>query len=265
MKALRTQTPAALDNPSRWNQHLKPWFNAERYQRQLDQVVGLNKDRKPIIRLRWAQDVWQYAFNESTPRYWTKRQRRGSSYIYWTVPRWIFEKRLEPEQYVDSWNATRYSLTDAAGNTVDKGPAPEEYYTFAYLCAEHEAVDPSNGWAHCCTRAYDADRSRCWGTYRQPNDDDLELVRQAVRAMEADKYRSPYRPLTTAELQEAELAANMQVERSNAEFAEYEQQLMKDFIKLHGHRLFEGPDTFHDMGAAFSKRTDSGLYIAEDL
>lgn len=259
---LRTKTPNALNNPKLWHQNLKPWFDVASFQKRINERVGLNKDGKPIIRLAWGQDVVQRAFGEETPRYWTRRKKAGEGYQYWRVPRWFLEKRLEPEQYVDAWERTRWALTDADGTPVDKGPAPEEYYTFAYLCAEHESVDPVSGWANCCTRAYYTDRSRCWGRYRPPSDDDLQLISQAVRQMEADKYIDPYRPLTAAELQETELAANMQVERANAEFEEYEAQMIRDFNKLHGHRIFEGPNTFHDLGANFT-RSESGLIVPE--
>ena len=260
---IRVRHNSELDNPSRWDKRLKPYFDVAGYQHRIDQIVGLNKDAKSIIRLTWGQDAEQFAFDERTPRYWTRRRKDGEGYRYWTVPRWMLERRIEPEQYAPSWEATRWALTDADGKPVDKGPPPSEYYIFAYLCAEHEAVDPSNGWAHCCTRAYYTDRSRCWGKYRPPSEDDLQLVARAVREMDAAPYRDPYRPLTKEELQEIEVAANMQAERAAMEMAEYEQAMMREAIRLHGHRIFEGPNSFHDMGQSFQRTKQSGLYIPE--
>lgn len=299
MKLFRTKTPAALDNPSRWNQYLKPWFDEVRFQDQINQRVGLNRDGKPLLRLVWGQNVWQRMFKESTPRYWTRRLRKE----YWTVPRWILERRMEPEQYMAAWEQKRYAMEDPRdqycvacgcgdiriievpsvvvnaapklvntcercggttfkGRSVDRGEAPKEYYIFSYLIAEH-STHHINGWPQCCDISYHTDRSRCWGKYRQPNDDDLDLVSQAMRAMEADKFIDPYAPLTLSQLVEAELAANKQVERAQLEFEEYERSMIRDFNKLHGHRIFEGPNSFHDLGGNFNKQADSGLYIPE--
>jgi hypothetical protein len=243
MKRLRTKTPAALNNPARWNQRLRPWLDVESYQDRINAVVGVNKDGYPIIRLVWGQDVRQRILGaEETPRYWTRR--RGGE--YWKVPRWMLEKRVEIEQYGPSWEEKRYSLTDEEGTPLDSGPPPSEYYTFAYLIAEHEGLH-TDGWPACCSRAFYTDRGRCWGRYKQPGDDDLQLVSQAVRQMEADKFRDPYSPLTLSQLMEMELAANMQVERAEEQFERYEQEMWRDSLKLHGHRIFEGPNSFHDL------------------
>lgn len=285
MKALRTKTPAALDNPTRWNQYLKPWFDVESYQERINSRVGLNKDGRPIIRLVWGQDVTTRAYYVETPRYWTRRQKAHPGFTWWTVPRWIFEKRLEPEQYVTAWNEKRYALTDPStgsnhrctdcgwggepkiidgklycsncvgtnitgGAVVDKGPPPDEYHTFMLECAVHETVDQLTGWAHCCTRAFYSDRMRCWGLYRPPSDLDLQVLTQAVRQMEADKFVDPYRALSAAELAETDLAANMQVERSNQMFEEWEREQFKQFNALHGWRVTgDEPPGFHDIGA----------------
>lgn len=258
MKLFRTKTPAALDNPSRWNQYLKPWFDVERFQDRIDSRVGLNAKGQSILRLVWAQDIEQTLFDESTPRYWVRRRAKE----YWTVPRWIIERRIEPEQYMPGWEQKRYAIEDPeTGVKVDRGEPPSEYFVFAYLVAEH-AEHTINGWPQCCDIAYHETRSRCWGRYRAPGDDTIALIEQAVRQMDADKFIDPYRPLSLSELRETELAANLQVERAQMEFEEYEQNLIRDFVKLHGHRLFEGPDTFHDLGANFQK-ADNGLYLVK--
>lgn len=258
---------------------MRPWFDMQRYQAQIDERVGLNKDGKSIIVLRWAQDVTTTAFGQTTPRYWTKRKRNSDgTYTYWKVARFVFEKRLEPEQYVPSWDAQRFSTIDPESNApVDRGPAPEEYFTFAWLCAEHElhTTEQNNGWPPCCNRAYYADtkwggpRSRCWGTYRPPSSMDLELISQAVRQMEAEKFRDPYRPLTAAELAEAEIAANMQAERADEQLQLREQEMHREFTRLHAWRLFEtdpgrlAHGRYHFMRDTY-QRTESGLLMPVD-
>lgn len=213
VKALRTKAPAALNTPGQWHRFMQPWFDIKTYQDRIDSLVPLSKDGFSVIRLVWGQSVWAEEFGENVPRYWTRRKKTGPTKQYWTVPRWILEKRLEPEQYMPSWEASRHAIHDEAGHPVDKGdPPPNGYYVFAYLIADHESPDAS-GWPACCNRAFITDRSRCWGRYRHPGDFELQLVSQAMRQMEADKYRDPYRPLTPAELEEIQVMAGMQVER----------------------------------------------------
>lgn len=293
---LRTKTPSALNNPSRWNQRLKQWFDVESYQQRINDRAGLNKDGRPVVRLVWGQDVIQRAYFEDTPRYWTKRQKVGpAEFIWFTVPRWIFERRLEPEQYVEAWNAKRYSLRDptqghtrcgdcgnssepavingklhcrgctgtniTGGAVIDKGPPPDEYYVYMMDCAVHEQITGGvDGWPLCCTRAFYTDRMRCWGEYRQPSDLDLEIISQSTRAMEADKFRDPYRALTVAEMEETELASNMQVERAELAMEAYEEQMMAEFNRLHGWRVTgKGRPIMVDMG----RKSEGGIILPD--
>lgn len=299
---LRTRTPSELNNPKRWNQRLKPWFDVEGYQQRINDRVGLNRDGRPIVRLVWGQEVTTDAFDTTMPRYWTRRLKVGGGYVWYTVPRWIFERRIEPEQYTAAWNATRYSLRDptsggghrcedcgstaepkpasaelidgklycrscggsniVGGVVIDKGPPPREMYTYMMECAEHEGFTDATGNPHCCTRAYYTDRSRCWGEYRPPSDFDLQIIEQSVRAMEAEKHRDPYRPLSQAELIEAELASNMQVERAQLEFEEYENQLRAEILKTYpvpGSELAG----YSFLGPAFKAGADRGIILTD--
>lgn len=299
MKKLRTRTASELDNPKRWNQALKPWFDVERYQDRINDRVGLSRDGRPIVRLVWGQEEVTRAFGQTIPKYWTRRLRGYPGFVWYTVPRWIFERRLEPEQYTQAWNDTRYSLKDpsggnlrcedcgfggepeliagklycrscastnvAGGVVIDKGPPPKELYTYMMECADHEGMmDALNQWPLCCTRAFYEDRRRCWGTYRQPGDFELEVITQSVRAMEASPHRDPYRPLTKQELFETELTANMQVERAQMQFEEYERQLLAEVQKT-----YPFPDTvlgaqhFSDPGPSFRLGEQRGIIVPE--
>ena len=297
MKKLRTRTPSELDNPKRWNQRLKPWFDVEAFQARIDDRVGLNRDGRPIVRLVWGQDVTQHIFGESTPRYWTRRLKVGAGYTWYTVPRWIFERRIEPEQYADAWNATRYSIRDptegtgqrcddcgstsepeliggklycrncagtniAGGAVIDKGPPPTEMYIYMMDASRHEGL-MKDGWPHCCTRAYYTNRSRCWGEYRPPNDFDLTVLDQSTQAMNAAKHRDPYRALTPSELAEVELAANLQAERSQLEFEAYEAALHAEMLRrlpIPGGEL----TGYSDLGPAFRLGEQRGIILTDN-
>lgn len=246
---------SALDNPARWNQYLKPWYDVQAAQFRLDQIVGLNKNGQSIIAIRWGQDVRQRLFDEETPRYWTRRQRQGAEYVYWTVPRWVFEKRMEPEQYVPNWNATRFSLLDDGGVPLNKGDAPTEYFTFAHVAAEHEGYGADQGAPGCCTRQYYENRARCWGLYRPPSELDFTVIAQAVREMEANKFVDPYAPMSSGQLAEAEVAANMQAEEAQRQFEQHEAEMIRDAVKSFGWMLNEtdpgvlSHGRYHDLGA----------------
>lgn len=232
MKKLRAKTSDGFNQASRWHRYMKPWFDVAAYQVRIDKLTGLNQRGKSIVQLTWGQDGHEPMFGGIIPRYWTRRQRLpGGKFRYWQPPRWIFEKRLEPEQYKPTWEAQRWTQQDEHGVPVDRGPAPDEYFTFAYLVADHEA-EGADGWPACCTRAFYTDKSRCWGRYRPPSEDDLQLIAKGVRQMEADKYRDPYRPLTPAELEEVSAMAGMQAERNAEQMLNMEREMAADFYGL---------------------------------
>ena len=252
MKPIKVKVPPSLDKPNTWNRFMQPWFDVEAYQERINARVPPSKDGFPVIRLVWGQAVWEMEYGENMPRYWTRRRKEGAEKLYWTIPRWILEKRLEPEQYMPSWEASRYAIHDEAGKPVDKGDPPANgYYVFAHLIADHDAPDAS-GWPACCNRAFITDRSRCWGRYRQPGELELQLVSQAMRRMEADKFRDPYRPLTPAELEEIRVMAGMQVERN----AEAERQLaIEKAADFYGLPVSAIPENYG--------RRESGLIVPE--
>jgi hypothetical protein len=297
---LRTKTPSALNQHSAWNQYLKPWFNVEAFQKRINDRVGLSRTGQPIVRLVWGQDIWQEIWGERTPRYWVRRLRRGADITWYTIPRWILESRIEPEQYADAWEKTRYSLRDPlagdgfkcedcgttreprlignqvycagcagtnvkGGAVVDKGPPPSEMYVYMAEVAEHEGLtDKVSGWPHCCTRAFYTDRSRCWGKYRPPADLELAVVQRTIEALNSSRSHDPYKPVTPAELAEMELASNLQVERAQLEFEEYERQLREEVLKTYPYPGFElGASHFSDPGPSFRIGEQHGIILTD--
>ena len=265
-----------LDNPKRWGAEIRPpYFDVKSYQERIDAIVGKSRDGRPVIRLVWAPTVETTAYGETMRRYWVTRIKLGTQWRYISPPRWILEQRIEREQYVPSWLATRFSTQVAEGEEpIDKGEPPEEFYSFAYLCAEHDPIPLGKDWPGCCDRLYEESRRRCWGYYREPNDYDLQLISQAVRARDAMPYYNPYAPLTRDQLAQIEAAASMQIERQQEELEEYKREMNKDFMKLHGWRLTENDPTvlkhgrIHDLGKTWEKAgfrtTESGLVVPDN-
>ncbi len=97
-----------------------PLFDAEKYQRQIDAIVGKSPSGQPIVRLSWAWDCrkwenteWDVAGNAIAGE-WRQRYRAlsvdigGDDYVDISPPRWILEERYEPESIAQSWELTRY-------------------------------------------------------------------------------------------------------------------------------------------------------------
>lgn len=234
-----------LNDPSKWDADLRPpYFDAESFQKRINDRVGLNAEGKPIIRLIWGPQsigLWD------VPRYHLSRVPNGEGWLYTTIKRWYLEKHLERSQYYDSWNKSRYGITEPAegaekcekcgsidnpvevygmrrcgscgstelvkGVVVDKGEPPEDFYIFAWMCASHEDFDQDAGWEACCERAYRDGHKRCFGTFRSPNDYDLECISAAVRRRDDEPYVDPYAPLSAHDLAAIEMSSGLQTEK----------------------------------------------------
>jgi hypothetical protein len=267
-----------LNDPSKWSTEPRPpYFARDLFQARLDMRAGTNQEGKSILRLRWAPEVFTEMFDERLPRYWVSRVKNGESWLYTCVPRWVIEKRIEKGQYADSWNKNRQMRdpasppmcydcgykgdsgwderpdqklackfcggTDVGGSRfIDKGPPPEDFYVFTWLCAEHEGF-LQNGQPACCERAWQDGRKRCWGTFRSPNDYDLICVEAAVRRREGEPYIDPYAPLSQADLEMIESSSCIQQERAAMEAEMRAQEVLRD------QRIFSDTNTVpFDMG-----------------
>lgn len=229
-------------------------FDAEQYQKQIDRIVGTNRDGKSIIRLSHAPSVMTWALGEVVPRYWTKREKVDGKWVYDQPDRWVLERRIEKEAYWAAHSATRYQVIDATGETVDLGPPPEDFYVYEYLIAQHDGFQV-NGQPQCCELAWAGEtktvfnsrmelvettvggRRRCWGEYRDPNEFDLQKIRRAVQRMNNSPYYSPYAPMTTEQLAAIEIEANMDAQRMADEANRLQREISEGFNKLHGWRL----------------------------
>jgi hypothetical protein len=260
-----------LDDAGAWSTEITPpAVDIRAYQERIDAIVGLNRDGKSIIRVEWAPRVRHRVFGQELPRYWHTRVKDGEGVLYRCPPRFVFEQRLEREQFVDAWEKTRFGITDPeTGKPIDKGDPPEDYYTFAYLVAEHDPTYDESGWPSCCERLYQESRGRCWGYYREPSEEDLQFISQAKRMRDSEKYINPYQQLTTEQLYEIEVAANKAVERAEMERHEEMAERLADFTKRNAWRLSETDPgvlkhgRMHDLSINFNRQEESGLWVPE--
>lgn len=253
-----------LNDPSKWSEDLRPpYFDAQKFQQRLDERVGLNREGKSILALRWAPEaIGLYGI----PRYWVSRVRDGETWKYTSAPRWVLESRIERSQYAPSWNATRFAMSAEDGFVATD--APEEFFMFRWLCAEHESPDPLYGKPKCCQRAWEPDRLRCWGTYRAPNDYDLACVSKALQVREQGRFVDAYEPLSVHDLIAIESNSTMQMAELVAKEEAERLAMGRDFDRRHGWRLAkEAPTThnkFHDVGTSVALGEQRGNIILTD-
>lgn len=232
-----------LNDPAKWDEDISPpYFDRASYQARIDARVGKNRDGKSIIRLVWGPEVIGLY---GVPRYWLRRSKDGEGHRYATIKRWYLEKRIEREQYVDSWNAARLGTPAEVeetceacgskakpievfgktlcsqcgsdqmvkGQVTDRGVPPDEFYVFAWMCAEHRGWDQDAGWPKCCEVADRDNHRRCFGEFRSPNDYDLNCISAAVQRREGEPYANPYAPLSAHDLAAIEMSSGLQTER----------------------------------------------------
>lgn len=239
-----------------------PYFDVQSFQKRLDDRVGLNREGKSILKLVWAPEaIGLYGI----PRYWITRVRDGEKWIYTSVPRWILESRVEKSQYAPSWEAMRFTMSADEGFVPTA--APDDFYMFRWLCAEHESPDPVWGRPKCCQRAWEPDRMRCWGTYRSPNDYDLACVSKALQVREQGKFIDAYAPLSPADLIAIEANSTKQMSEIVAKDEAERIAIGRDFDKKHKWRLAkEAPTThnrFFDVSSSVQKGTESGIILTD--
>lgn len=276
-----------LDDPVHWDEDVvPPFFDAQSFQERIDSRVGLNAEGKSIVRLIWGpKSIGLY----DVPRYWIRRTKDGEGFRYATIKRWYLETRLERAQYFDSWNATRYGMTEPAegaercescaaidkpietpmgrycgvcgstqlvkGEQVDKGPPPDEFFKFAWMCANHEAFDQDAGWPKCCERADKDGHKRCFGTFRSPNDYDLECISAGLRRRAEDAWIDPYAPLSAHDLAAIEMSSGLQTERMAAAIEARQAEIIRN-----ENRIQDFGGSIHDVSGAFSKKPESLIY-----
>lgn len=255
----------------------RPFFDAASYQSRINQILPVNRDGQPVVRLSWAPEVISHALGERTPRYWSKRWRSDGDWRYEQPERWVLEKRLEREAYFEAHSAARW-FTNEHGEVVDLGAPPPEFYTTFRKIAVHDTFrDPKTGEPWCCAKKYEEDRQVCWGLegeagYRAPNDADLQLIAEAVRQMEADPFYDPYKPLSREQLTAIELAATHDVQRieeekravkreQGAEFAHVVGNLIQTRRSFSSEAFKAGFKRYRDLTGGFAKQ--GGIYVPE--
>lgn len=252
----KTQRHSYLDDQTKWTEDLRPpYFDTQKFQRRLDERVGLNREGKSILVLRWAPEaIGLYGI----PRYWVSRIKDGETWKFTSAPRWVLESRVERSQYAPSWAATRHAMSADDGFIATD--APDEFFMFRWLCAEHESPDPLYGKPKCCQRAWEPNRLRCWGMYRAPNDYDLACVSKALQVREQGRFIDAYAPLSVADLIAIESNSVQQMAEVVAKEENERMAMGRDFDRLHSWRLAKEAPTTHNR---FFDQNRSGIILTD--
>jgi hypothetical protein len=185
-----------INDPRQWHRYgPTPAFDLDAYQAKIDNVVGLTITGAPIVRivdaqksLRWECGHWRLRYRYFQTRIDTPE---GLKFFDAAPPRYIFEERLEPAQYMPSWEAARY-IRAATGEEVDvlgEPPVDGIYRPF------RDAVEHRHD---CCARFPNL---KCWGVFRFPNEADLDRLAAVKQAAQADDtFQSPTEPISARTL-----------------------------------------------------------------
>lgn len=272
-----------LNDPLKWWSTINPpLFNRGKFQKKVDKIVGLSVRRKSIIVLRWAWESSYEMFGKLKQRYSFLTLEIKGQEVQFSVPRWVIEQRIEPEQFESSWNATRYVVDPAtvvtdtstakydlngdvtyAGDVVhsgdkrDKGPCPNEWHQNLWVIADHDIL--------CCEKAEKMNRS-CWGYYRNPSQWDLSEISRIHHAKLNDSTynQNPFEPLSAQTLAESAKSEFEFKQKSKIEKRKELDTRIDDHFRAHLYNLrYEGPKYHFGNNLAF-KRTPAGIILPEN-
>jgi hypothetical protein len=233
-----TQAELPINDPLSWlDARRAPAFDVKRFQDRIDDIVGTNRTGKSIIRLVWSWDSWFPAFGRKHQRYNFLTLEWDGKLIDVSVPRFAIEERIEPEQFIPSWDAARYQSQPGTEEVLDRGDPPNEWWRTLWVVADHE-TSPVQGHGSCCKRAEALERA-CWGYYRNPSEYDLNEIRRIHQLkLRDDQFtQNPYEPLSQREMERSMKSAfDIKEKRKEQKQAELKQRT-DDHFKTHLHRL----------------------------
>lgn len=253
----------AYDDKRRWG---KPelWrqpghIDVAYWQSRINDIFG-SVNGEPIIRLTWAWEPQEFFHTEwdnfgrgikgeLRPRYeFLSVPIAGNRTLPVCAPRWVLEEREEPAQFRYRWEAARWlvrpgsTIVDPAGQPVSNRldlrgePPPGAHYVFARYVARHR---PNKT---CCDEAFRTGQGVCFGYYREPDEQMLELLRQAKAQHDADDLLrvDPHKPIEQQAdvLTQIEREAEQQVADEAAHRNQQLDDIYRPFMAAHGWRAF---------------------------
>lgn len=186
---------ADLNDPLTWCEYVPPPSDVriKSFQKKLDRIAGVSSAGLSVLKLVWGWESQEWKAGSWRLRYVFHTVALPSGDVVdLAAPRWFLEELVEPIQYREEWERNRYTVDEDSVEIVDilGPPPPSGWYVPATLIAEHDET------RQCCDMLWES-RRRCWGRYRAPSDDTLEMVAEAVRLREQAKmFNRPDEPLS---------------------------------------------------------------------
>lgn len=141
------------------------------------------------------------------------------------IRRWIITQLQEPEQYGYGDDSDMY-FTDENGAACKVAEKDSELYTPLIYIGDHSKC-PDN----CCEGRI------CLGDYKHPGRAELEWVKETTFDLRKNYKHNPYEPLSQSALDEIERDIKYTREKKREKIDEGFDLRMKEWFKVHGHRL----------------------------
>lgn len=265
-----------LNNPCLWFDTINPpLFNRRKFQRRIDEITELTVRGQSKILLRWAWESNYVMFGKLRQRYCFLKIPVKGVETEFSIPRWVMEERIEPEQIRESWESTRYVLDPAtvvndvdpdtgkvrkvihAGDKMDKGECPREWFRNLWVIADHDGL--------CCQKAEQMSRA-CWGYYRHPDDRDINRVERIHQMKLRDETfnQSPFEVLTPETLEQSAKSAFEETRERKARQSQELESRIHDVFQTHEYSLaHEGPRYHFGSEVKPYRKTEGGIYLPQ--
>lgn len=256
-----------LNDPRQWFRTLNPpLFPRQKYQKRIDGITELTVRKQSKILLRWAWESSYVLFGKLKQRYCFLTLPVKGVDVEFSIPRWVVEERIEPEQIRESWDSNRFVLDPStvvndvdpetgkvrkvihAGDKLDKGECPREWFRNLWVIADHDGL--------CCKKAEQMNRA-CWGYYRHPDERDVKRVERihSMKLRDESFNQSPFEVLSPETLEQSARSAFAESqERKEKQGLELDARV-KDFFKLHADGFADGKPK------PFVHLTEGGIYL----
>ena len=198
-------------NSHAWDDYIPPPMGVgetEAFQRQLNDLAGVEPDGAPRLRLVWAPDYeeWHVYLKKMMPPMWAlwraisdgiEPAAPGSSILkrkwkYIAIPRYAILGRITPES---RWGDTRdRTFNEPDGTSVEELEQPVAWKKL-FMIFKHSDQNV-NGTPLCClSRAHDK-KQKCFGDFRKPDNYDLKYVAKRLALSEKLFQAKPHERLT---------------------------------------------------------------------
>jgi hypothetical protein len=194
-----------------WGQkavYTPPSFPVEQYQERINRICGLAPNGEPVVRLVWAASkecfskfycVWDSmgfgVLTELRAKYrFATVEINAIDNIDIPAPRWMLEDRVDPAQFAATYEQTRWVWNEDEQRQVERRPRMDlskGYYAPLLTIAQHGL---------CCKKAR-VNKVVCWGEYKEPDETELIMLRQAVEKRDLSEKQSPFEALTRETLE----------------------------------------------------------------